>query len=86
MRIVTGAKMQWISARLSDRNVSRSNRLLVRTIAGKARVSFLSVSELGFVEMFVGVGATRVRDLFEKALSMSSGSSKTTSASRRRRQ
>jgi cell division protease FtsH len=41
--------------------------LLARAVAGEARVPFFSVSGSGFVEMFVGVGAARVRDLFEQA-------------------
>jgi len=41
--------------------------LLARAVAGEARVPFLSVSGSSFVEMFVGVGAARVRDLFEQA-------------------
>ncbi len=41
--------------------------LLARAIAGQAGVPFYSVSGSGFVEMFVGVGASRVRDLFEHA-------------------
>jgi len=41
--------------------------LLARAIAGEAGVPFLSISGSEFVEMFVGVGASRVRDLFEKA-------------------
>ncbi len=41
--------------------------LLARAIAGEAGVPFLSISGSEFVEMFVGVGAARVRDLFEKA-------------------
>jgi cell division protease FtsH len=41
--------------------------LLARAIAGEAKVSFFSVSGSDFVEMFVGVGAARVRDLFEQA-------------------
>jgi cell division protease FtsH len=39
--------------------------LLARAVAGEAHVPFLSVSGSSFVEMFVGVGAARVRDLFE---------------------
>jgi cell division protease FtsH len=41
--------------------------LLARAVAGEASVPFLSVSGSGFVEMFVGVGASRVRDLFDEA-------------------
>ena len=41
--------------------------LLARAVAGEAGVSFFSISGSDFVEMFVGVGASRVRDLFEKA-------------------
>jgi cell division protease FtsH len=41
--------------------------LLARAVAGEADVPFLSVSGSGFVEMFVGVGASRVRDLFTEA-------------------
>jgi cell division protease FtsH len=41
--------------------------LLARAIAGEAGVPFFSISGSEFVEMFVGVGASRVRDLFKKA-------------------
>ena len=41
--------------------------LLARAIAGEAEVPFFTISASEFVEMFVGVGASRVRDLFEKA-------------------
>src|SRR5260370_6747086 len=41
--------------------------LLARAVAGEAHVPFFSVSGSSFVEMFVGVGAARVRDLFEQA-------------------
>ena len=41
--------------------------LLARSIAGEAKVPFFSISGSDFVEMFVGVGAARVRDMFEQA-------------------
>ena len=40
---------------------------MARAIAGEAGVPFYSLSGADFVEMFVGVGASRVRDLFEQA-------------------
>ena len=40
--------------------------LLARAIAGEANVPFFSISGSDFVEMFVGVGASRVRDMFEQ--------------------
>jgi cell division protease FtsH len=45
--------------------------LLAKAVAGEARVPFLSISGSDFVELFVGVGAARVRDLFEQAKSHS---------------
>jgi len=44
--------------------------LLARAIAGEAGVPFLSISGSDFVEMFVGVGASRVRDLFVQGKKM----------------
>ena len=41
--------------------------LLARAVAGEAKVPFFSISGSDFVEMFVGVGAARVRDLFKQA-------------------
>ena len=43
--------------------------LLARAVAGEAGVKFFSLSGSDFVEMFVGVGAARVRDLFQQAKS-----------------
>ena len=42
--------------------------LLAKAVAGEANVPFYSLSGSDFVEMFVGVGASRVRDLFKQAL------------------
>ena len=42
--------------------------LLAKAIAGEAKVPFFSISGSDFVEMFVGVGASRVRDMFEQAM------------------
>ncbi len=44
--------------------------LLARAVAGEAGVNFLNISGSDFVEMFVGVGASRVRDLFEQGRKM----------------
>lgn len=44
--------------------------LLAKAVAGEANVPFLSISGSDFVEMFVGVGASRVRDMFKKAKSL----------------
>ena len=44
--------------------------LLARAVAGEAEVQFLSISGSDFMEMYVGVGASRVRDLFEQAKKM----------------
>ncbi|HWF24806.1 MAG TPA: AAA family ATPase, partial [Solirubrobacteraceae bacterium] len=41
--------------------------LLARAVAGEARAAFFSISASEFIEAIVGVGASRVRDLFEKA-------------------
>jgi len=49
--------------------------LLARAVAGEAGVPFFSISGSDFVEMFVGVGASRVRDLFEQAKQNSPASS-----------
>jgi cell division protease FtsH len=63
--------------------------LLARAVAGEAGVPFFSISGSDFVEMFVGVGASRVRDLFEQAKQNSAATAApawaaaTTSASRR---
>ena len=48
-------------------NPGTGKTLLARAIAGEAEVSFFNISGSDFVEMFVGVGASRVRDMFEQA-------------------
>ncbi len=48
-------------------NPGTGKTLLARAVAGESNVPFLSISGSDFVEMFVGVGASRVRDLFEQA-------------------
>jgi cell division protease FtsH len=49
------------------RDPGTGKTLLARAIAGEAKVPFFSISGSDFVEMFVGVGAARVRDMFEQA-------------------
>ena len=51
--------------------------LLARAIAGEANVPFFTISGSDFVEMFVGVGASRVRDMFEQAKEEDTKSGKT---------
>ena len=48
-------------------NPGTGKTLLARAVAGEAKVPFFSISGSDFVEMFVGVGAARVRDMFENA-------------------
>ncbi len=51
-------------------NPGTGKTLLARAIAGEAKVPFFTISGSDFVEMFVGVGAARVRDMFEQAKKM----------------
>ena len=51
-------------------NPGTGKTLLARAVAGEANVAFLHISGSDFVEMFVGVGASRVRDLFAQGLKM----------------
>ncbi len=46
---------------------AQAKTLLARAVAGEANVAFLSISGSDFVELYVGVGASRVRDLFDQA-------------------
>ncbi|HEY5335603.1 MAG TPA: AAA family ATPase, partial [Mycobacteriales bacterium] len=68
------AKFQAIGARIPKGVLlygppGTGKTLLARAVAGEAGVPFYSISGSDFVEMFVGVGASRVRDLFERAKS-----------------
>ena len=56
--------------------------LLARAVAGEAEVPFFSISASEFVELFVGVGASRVRDLFTKAKAPLRPSSSSTRSTR----
>ena len=56
--------------------------LLARAVAGEAGVPFFSISGSEFVEMFVGVGASRVRDLFDQAKRNAPASSSSTRSTR----
>jgi len=55
------------SGSLTDSVVSKGKTLLAKAVAGEAGVPFISISGSEFVEMFVGVGAARVRDIFGQA-------------------
>ena len=66
------AKFQNIGARIPHGMLlvgppGTGKTLLARAVAGEAEVQFLSISGSDFVEMYVGVGASRVRDLFDQA-------------------
>ena len=55
--------------RLAALSPGTGKTLLAKAIAGEAGVPFFSCAASEFVELFVGVGASRVRDLFEKVRS-----------------
>ncbi len=57
----------WAALRSKGVPPGTGKTLLARAVAGEAGVPFFSISGSDFVEMFVGVGASRVRDLFEQA-------------------
>lgn len=68
----TPSKFNHVGARipkgvLLDGPPGTGKTLLARAVAGEANVAFFSISGSDFVEMYVGVGASRVRDLFEDA-------------------
>ena len=63
--IEAGAKMP--KGVLLEGSPGTGKTLLARAVAGEADVSFISASGSEFIEMFVGVGASRVRNLFDKA-------------------
>jgi cell division protease FtsH len=48
-------------------DLQEQENAFVKAVAGEAQVPFFSLSGSDFVEMFVGVGASRVRDLFKQA-------------------
>src|SRR5210317_864761 len=56
----------WSSSRTRGASPASGKTLLARAVAGEAGVPFFSISGSDFVEMFVVVGASRVRDLFEQ--------------------
>ena len=60
-----GAKLPKGALRVGSPGTGKT--LLAKAVAGEARVPFFSISGSDFVEMFVGVGASRVRDLFQEA-------------------
>ena len=60
-------KYTMLGARILTGPPGTGKTLLAKAIAGEAGVPFFSISGSDFVEMFVGVGASRVRDLFEEA-------------------
>ena len=60
-----GAKLPKGALRVGSPGTGKT--LLAKAVAGEAGVPFFSISGSGFVEMFVGVGASRVRDLFKEA-------------------
>ena len=64
---VPGARRADPEGRAALRTPGTGKTLLARAVAGEAGVPFFSISGSDFVEMFVGVGASRVRDLFEQA-------------------
>ncbi len=57
----------WMVRRVNPAQGVMTVGLLARAVAGEAGVTFFSISGSEFVEMFVGVGAARVRDLMEQA-------------------
>ena len=74
----TPAKFQAIGAKIPKGVLlygppGTGKTLLARAVAGEAGVPFFSISGSDFVEMFVGVGASRVRDLFEQAKASAPG-------------
>src|SRR6185369_6417202 len=61
------SKFQKLGGRIPKGVLMVGNPGTAKAIAGEAKVPFFSISGSDFVEMFVGVGAARVRDMFENA-------------------
>jgi hypothetical protein len=67
MEVPHAMHMHYSRQPYSSLHTTAGKTLLAKAIAGEAGVPFFSISGSEFVEMFVGVGASRVRDLFKKA-------------------
>ena len=59
--------LKFLRVLLACRASGTGKTLIAKAVAGEAKVPFFSLSGSDFVEMFVGVGASRVRDLFKQA-------------------
>ena len=71
---IASGQLRWMDLTLPSAEALRyfpDSRGLAKAVAGEAGVPFFSLSGSDFVEMFVGVGAARVRDMFEQAESKS---------------
>ena len=65
--LVVGVALLFVWFILMNGPPGTGKTLLARAVAGEANVAFLSISGSDFVELYVGVGASRVRDLFDQA-------------------
>ena len=62
-----GSERNFRKERFCGPSAGTGKTLLAKAVAGEAKVPFFSLSGSAFVEMYVGVGASRVRDLFKQA-------------------